>query len=243
MRHSIAALAVLAALLAWDSAKAQMGSMRGTARSSKASAGDDSADEAPARKPRRGKKAEPADEEAAPEARVKRKKGADGKSVIEDYLRERLGVAQKNFDDQKAFGGKVSARWETFFAEIHEDRRRFETSIAKQRLNLFETLTSLGPEFHDQAMADYERMQSTMLRSFETSQKKKMDEFFGRLLEDVKSYGVDQDRRRSELVAASNDAWKDQKTFLSETRAREKEKPKEKAKAKAKAKDEETVEE
>ncbi len=201
MRIPTTLLAALFLALAVTQAAAQ-GSTRGTSRSKAAPPPDDTVveDEAPAE-----------EEEEAPKAKPKKRKATDGKGMVEEYLRDRLTVAQKNHHDQKAFGSKVSERWEKFFAQLYDDRKRFETSIARQRLNLFETMTSVGPGYRDQAISDFERMQGTMLKSFEGSQKQKMDEFFGRLLEDYKSYFLEQDRKRSELVASSVEAWKDQR--------------------------------
>lgn len=179
------------------------GSLRGTSRSksSPPPAEDDSLSE------------DEAEEEEAP--KPKKRKPAGGKGMIEDFLRERLTVAQKNHHDQKAFGSKVAGSWDKFFAELFDDRRRFETSIARQRLNLFETLASVGPGYREQAVGDFERMQGTMLKSFESSQKQKMDEFFGRLLDDYRSYFVEQERKRSELVQSSVEAWKEQREVSS----------------------------
>lgn len=218
MRPISLALAGLFAVLVWADASAQ-GYLRGTARSNKDSSADSAEEEAPAPK-RRGKRAPPkeADDEESEDApvRKKSKKPVDGKAMVEEYLRDRLVIAQKNYHDQKSFGSKMSDSWEKFFAGIFEDRKRFETSIARQRLNLFETLSSVGPSYHSQAVGDFERMQTTMLKSFEASQKQKMDDFFGRMLDDVKSYAADQEKKRIELVNVSMDAWKDQKSLLGE---------------------------
>lgn len=211
-------LAALVAAFAGSQAYAQ-GSLRGTARSksSPPPAEDDTVteDEAPA-------------EEEAP--KPKKRKPAGGKGMVEEFLRDRLTVAQKNHHDQKAFGSKVSERWEKFFAELFDDRKRFETSIARQRLNLFETLASVGPGYRDQAVSDFERMQGTMLKSFEGSQKQKMDEFFGRVLDDYKQYFLEQDRKRAELVASSVEAWRDQREVTSAADKAESKKRKDKDK-------------
>lgn len=195
---------LLAALLVGITASQTFaqGSLRGTSRSRQAAPPEDDTvaeDEAPAEE----------EEEAKPKA--KKRKPTSGKGMVEEFLRDRLTVAQKNHHDQKAFGAKVTERWDKFFAELYEDRKRFETSIARQRLNLFETLASVGDGYRSQAVSDFERMQTTMLKSFEGSQKQKMDEFFGRLLDDYKAYFVEQDRKRTELVQSSVEAWKDQR--------------------------------
>lgn len=209
-------LAAFLCALAVTQAFAQ-GSLRGTARSRQAPPPEDDTvaeDEAPAE-----------EEEARPKA--KKRKPTSGKGMVEEYLRDRLTVAQKNHHEQKAFGAKVTERWDKFFAELYEDRKRFETSIARQRLNLFETLASVGDAYRSQAVSDFERMQTTMLKSFESSQKQKMDEFFGRLLDDYKQYFVEQDRKRTELVQSSVEAWKDQREVTDSPQE-----PKKKGKAK-----------
>lgn len=226
MRTPTFVIAALVCAFAVSQAAAQ-GSLRGTAHSkSKAAAAaaeDDTVAEDEA----------PAEEEEAPKAKPKKRK-ADGKGMVEEYLRDRLTVAQKNHHDQKAFGAKVTERWDKFFQELFDDRKRFETSIARQRLNLFETLTSVGPGYREQAVSDFERMQGTMLKSFEGSQKQKMDEFFGGLLEDYKGYFLDQDKKRAELVASSVEAWKDQRVV---TEAADKAEKAEKADKKKKSKE------
>lgn len=219
MRIPTTLLAALFCALAVAQAGAQ-GSTRGTSRSKAAPPPDDTVeDEVP-----------PEEEEEAPKSKPKKRKATDGKGMVEEYLRDRLTVAQKNHHDQKAFGSKVSERWDKFFAGLYDDRKRFETSIARQRLNLFETMTSVGPGYRDQAISDFERMQGTMLKSFEGSQKQKMDEFFGRLLEDYKGYFLEQDRKRSELVTSSVEAWKDQREITSAADKAESRKKKDKEK-------------
>ena len=221
MRIPTTLLAALFCALAAAQVHAQ-GSTRGASRTKAAPPpADDTVaeDEAPAE-----------EEEEAPKAKPKKRKASDGKGMVEEYLRDRLTVAQKNHHDQKAFGAKVSERWDKFFAELYDDRKRFETSIARQRLNLFETMTSVGPGYRDQAVSDFERMQGTMLKSFEGSQKQKMDEFFGRLLEDYKGYFVEQDRKRAELVTSSVEAWKDQREITSAADKAETKKRKDKEK-------------
>lgn len=209
--------AALLCALAGTQAFAQ-GSLRGTARSRQAPPPEDDTvaeEEAPAE-----------DEEAA-KPKPKKRKPTSGKGMVEEYLRDRLTVAQKNHHEQKAFGAKVTERWDKFFNELYEDRKRFETSIARQRLNLFETLSSVGDAYRSQAVSDFERMQTTMLKSFESSQKQKMDDFFGRLLDDYKQYSVEQDRKRTELVQASVEAWKEQREATDSA-----EEPKKKGKSK-----------
>lgn len=208
MRPLLTTLAALFVTLAWAEVRAETGKTR----PAKAAVEEDEAAD------------DVVEEAEAPRSRKKGKK-ADGKSVVEEHLRERLSAVQKNWDDQKMFGSKLTKRWEKFFAEIYEDRKRFETSIARQRLNLFETMASVGPSYQAQGILDFERMQNTMLKSFDASQKEKMDEFFGRLMEDTKGYALEQDKKRSEMVAISMEAWKDQKAVLGDKpeKGREKE--------------------
>lgn len=222
MRYLSALLALLVCAFAASQAAAQ-GALRGTSKAKAAAATQDDSvaeDEAPA------------EEEEAPKAKPKKRKASDGKGMVEEYLRDRLTVAQKNHHDNKAFGAKVTERWDKFFQGLFEDRKRFETSIARQRLNLFETLSSVGPDYREQAVSDFERMQSTMLKSFEGSQKQKMDEFFGSLLEDYKGYFLDQDKKRGELVASSVEAWKDQRVVTEAADKAEKADKKKKSKEK-----------
>ena len=177
------------------------GALRGPGKS-KAAAEDDTVVEDEA----------PSEEEEAPKPKPKKRK--DGRGMVEEFLRERLTVAQKNHHEQKTFGTKVSDRWDKFFTELFEDRKRFETSIARQRLQLFETLSSVSAGYREQTVQDFEKMQGTMLKSFESSQKAKMDEFFTGLMSDYKGYFGDQDKKRAELVASSAEAWKDQRVVI-----------------------------
>lgn len=223
---TLAAAALLAALCA-ASAPAQGYIHDGGGRTS-ASSDEDAAPKAPAperkkapeRRSRRHRRVKAAKtDEAPPPRRV----SGDPKTAIADYLRERLTLADKSHGEDLAFGATVDERWKKFFDGLSEDRKSFETSMARQRLNLVETLSAVGPDYRARTIKDFEQMQSTMLKSFEASQQEKTDQFFGRLLEDVKAYQTAKERGRSELLDASLSAWKDEKGLIEDAGKKESE--------------------
>jgi hypothetical protein len=160
---------------------------------------------------------EPAEEPQPEKKRPARKRAAkptamgNDKAAIEAYLQSRLGQLQKAHRSQETFGRKLNTTWEAFWGKVFKERKLFEVRIARQRLDLFESLGSLDNASHGATIADYERLQSNQMKAFEDSQRQKMAEFFNQMLEEVREYSVDQERARQDFLAQALDAWQQQK--------------------------------
>ncbi|MFH1723120.1 MAG: hypothetical protein ABII00_00715 [Elusimicrobiota bacterium] len=134
------------------------------------------------------------------------------KESIEAYLQKRLNKLKKVYEDQDAFGLRRSGAWKNFWLKRYEERKLFEVRVARQRLNLFESLASLDPSYHGQTIADFERLQDNVIKSFESQQKEKMDEFFAGLTRDIEEYAKGQERIRADFLESAIEAWKSQKS-------------------------------
>jgi hypothetical protein len=137
--------------------------------------------------------------------------GAD-KQAIEGYLQGRLNKLQRMYGAQQAQGKRMSAAWDKYWSKLYDDRKRFEVRVARNRLDLFESLGSLNPAAHNSAIADYERLQTNLWRSFEDKQKEDMAQFFAKMLDDLKAFSSDQERARQDFMTEASDAWQAQKT-------------------------------
>lgn len=158
--------------------------------------------------------AEPAAEEPAPRPVARRgstKSGAN-KQAIEVYLKGRLNKLMKTYQAQGAFGRRLNGAWDAYWKKVYEDRNRFEVRVARNRLDLFESLGSLDAGAHGSAIADYERLQTNLWRSFEDKQKEEMAAFFNKVLSDVKEFSVEQEKRRQEFMTEATDSWQAQKS-------------------------------
>lgn len=168
---------------------------------------------------------EEAEEEEAPAPKAKKKKdakmkkgrpeeaapsGTDTKS-INAYLMGRLKELQESHAAQETFGRKFNSAWMDFWQGIFNERKDFDIKMARQRLNHFQTLSSLDAAYRRQATSDFEKLQSGLTRSFENSQRKKLDEFFSGALGDIKTFGSEQDKWLLQFMAESDAAWKAQK--------------------------------
>lgn len=160
-------------------------------------------------------------EEEAPQPAPKRKKKAakdkddaygNDKKSIEAYLQSRLAQLQKSYRAQESFGKRTAGAWSSHWSRVYEERKVFEVRMARQRLNIFESLASLDTAAHSQTIADFERMQANVLKSFEDSQKQKMADFFNQMMADLKQFSTEQEATRAEFMADAHAAWQSQKS-------------------------------
>ena len=155
---------------------------------------------------RKKKRSRNDDEESSPQVTV----GSD-KESIEAYLQSRLGEAKKNHKSQDKWGRGLTGAWSKFWTQMYDDRRKFEIRIARQRLNLFESLDSLDSSFHGQTISDFERLQTNIIKSFEAQQSQKMKDYFAVLLADLRSFQSEQEAGRVRLGREAAEAWRAQK--------------------------------
>lgn len=162
---------------------------------------------APPKKKGNGKKA-PA---AAPAAEAAPTPVAFEKGLLEAYLKERTQRIKDMHKGQLKFIADEVETWNQFWNKLKDDRMLFEVRIARQRLDLFESLASLDPRDQAPSISDFEKLQSNVIRSFELSQKQKMQDFFLSRESRWKDFAAVQERDRQELVVDAESSWREQK--------------------------------
>lgn len=133
------------------------------------------------------------------------------KESIENYLQARLKAIKKVYRAQGNFGRRMKSSWDNFWNKVYEDRKLFEVRLARQRLNLFESLASLDRSSHPAALTDFDKLQNTQTKAFENDLRKKMAQYFSQLNTDLRDYSAKQEKDRQEFVTQANQAWKAQK--------------------------------
>ncbi|MFA6092564.1 MAG: hypothetical protein WCU88_03775 [Elusimicrobiota bacterium] len=132
-------------------------------------------------------------------------------SRMKGYLEARLDELKRVYSEQEAFGRRNSEEWQAFWSKMNKERRLFELRMARQRLNLLESLSSLEPGAHKQTLADFERMQGNQLKSFEEAQKGAYLDFFRGTEKSVHEFGVEQERQRAAFLKEMSASWERQK--------------------------------
>lgn len=159
------------------------------------------------------KKAEaPAAEEGAPEADMS--SVHDGKKRVEAYLAQRTKKLQDALAARLAFSSQENLVWDEFWSKDRDARKMFELRTARQVLALFSTLETLDPKDHASTISDFDRLRSTMVRSFESQQKQKMFEFFIAREARWRQFSDAQERDRAAFAAEAESSWQDDKSFL-----------------------------
>lgn len=137
------------------------------------------------------------------------------KAEIEAYLKQRLAEIRAGNKAQSDFSAAEALVWEEFWSKVKEERELFEVRVAKQRLNVFESLDSLERSEHGKTIADFERMQSNVLRSFENAQKAKMTAFFAAAAQRTKDFAAKQEKERAAFAADAEAGWRTLKAGFS----------------------------
>lgn len=141
------------------------------------------------------------------------------KAGIEAYLKERLASIRTRHKAQGDFNADEDQQWQEFWNKVKEERELFEVRVAKQRLNVFESLDSLERKEQGKTIADFERMQSNVLRSFETAQRAKMTAFFTAQAERTKAFAARQEKDRAAFAEEAEASWRQLKSGLASTPA------------------------
>jgi hypothetical protein len=136
------------------------------------------------------------------------------KTEIEAYLKQRVATIRAANKAQSDFNSAENQLWLEFWNKVKDERELFEVRVAKQRLNVFESLDSLEPSEHGKTIADFERMQSNVLRSFETAQRTKMASFFASQTERLKAFSAKQEKDRSDFAEEAEASWRQLKSGL-----------------------------
>lgn len=136
------------------------------------------------------------------------------KARLEAYLRGRTDRIKEIHKSQVKFISDEMETWNAFWGKAKDDRIRFEVHVARQRLNLFESLGSLDKKDHAASIVDFEKLQAKMVQSFEATQREKTVDFF--MTRDVrwKAFASQTEKDRAALVAGGEAGWKEQKAKL-----------------------------
>lgn len=130
------------------------------------------------------------------------------KTGIEAYLKERLSSIRARHKAQGDFNADEGQQWQEFWNKVKEERELFEVRVAKQRLNVFESLDSLERTEHGKTIADFERMQSNVLKSFEAAQRAKMAAFFTAQAGRTKAFAARQEKDRVSFAEEAEASWR-----------------------------------
>lgn len=136
------------------------------------------------------------------------------KKRLELYLRERTERIKELHKAQLKFMEDEAAAWRFFWNKVRDERLRFEVHVARQRLNLFESLSSLDPRDHPSAVADFDKLQAKLIDSFEQTQRTRAADFFLSREERLKTFAAQQERDRQELQSGAESAWRAQTSTL-----------------------------
>ena len=155
--------------------------------------------------------AEEQEEATPPPTKGTKKAGTMGKDKagIEGYLKHRLAAIKTSHKQRLDFAARDTTEWGNFWNKVKEERNLFEVRIARQRLDLFESLGSLNQKEHSTTISDFERLQTNQIKAFENDQRSKMQEFFGSREKRWREYYVAQEKDRASF-AAEVDASGDQ---------------------------------
>jgi len=177
------------------------------------------------KKRRRFSKAEK-DEEAESEPEPEVRKPMSSKEEIERHLQARIKTLKEFHKGQMIFGQRMNASWVKFWDKTYADRKLFDVRMARQRLNLFESLASLDVDSHAATVADFDRLQMTQIRAFESDIQKRMSSYLTQMMADLKVFTEDQEKKREEFNRSLIESWSDQKTTRKERRKSNKKKRK-----------------
>lgn len=160
--------------------------------------------------------AEAEEEEATPMPTKGKKAGHMGKDKgdIEKYLKHRLAAIKTAHNQRLDFVKKDTKEWESFWNKVKDDRNLFEVRIARQRLDLFESLGSLDSREHPTTISDFERLQNNQIKAFENAQRQKMQEFFSVREKRWKEYYAGQEKDRASFAAEVDASWDQLKAAL-----------------------------
>ncbi len=162
---------------------------------------------------RKVKPAPAAEADAQDDAALAASKGVD-KKRFEFYLKERLKKIKEAHQVRVDFFAKEQSVWTSFWDKVRDEREQFEIRITRQTLDLFESLASLDPKDYPLTIANFEKLQTDVIKAFESQQKNKMTEFFASRDARWKEFAADQEKERSDFVADAEQSWEDNKKSL-----------------------------
>lgn len=169
---------------------------------------------AAARKKKAARAAAPSEMDVASDNAQLKAASAVDKKRFEAYLRDRLGKIEEHHKTRMDFLAKEAETWNSFWNKIRDERKIFEVRITRQTMDLFESLASLDPRDQPQTIADFEKMQGNVIKSFEMQQKQKTDEFFAAREARWKDFAAGQEQEREQFLAEAESDWQQSKQAL-----------------------------
>ena len=136
------------------------------------------------------------------------------KKRFESYLKDRLSKINDHHKARMDFMAQESDTWSSFWSKVRDERKIFEIRITRQTLDLFESLASLDARDQPVTIADFEKMQANVIKSFEMQQKTKMAEFFMARDQRWREFGAGQEKEREDFVAEAAMDWQHSKEGL-----------------------------
>jgi hypothetical protein len=138
----------------------------------------------------------------------------DGKKRIETTLAQRTKQLQDSHAKRLEFSAHEALLWEEFWDKERDARKNFELRTARQIVDLFSTLETLDPKDHASTVADFEKLRGTMVKSFESQQKQKMQDFFAAREARSRQFAEAQEHDRAAFAADAEATWQDDKGYL-----------------------------
>lgn len=154
----------------------------------------------------------PSDTDTAPTATAA--PPLDGKKRIEATLAQRTKQLQDAHAKRLEFSSHEALLWEEFWDKDRDARKNFELRTARQIVDLFSTLETLDPKDHASTVSDFEKLRGTMVKSFESQQKQKMQDFFAAREARFRQFAEVQEHDRAAFAADAEAAWQDDKGYL-----------------------------
>jgi hypothetical protein len=161
---------------------------------------------------------EDAGDEKEAAAAASKSTGGD-KGHFEGYLKGRLAKIQSAHKQRMDFFAQEKKHWDDFWTKIRDERKKFELSMTRQTLDLFESLNSLAPKDQPTTVANFEKMQGDLLKSFEADQKARMQEFFVGHEKHWTDFAALQEKERAQFMADAESGWQHNKEMLQDRRS------------------------
>jgi hypothetical protein len=145
--------------------------------------------------------------------------GGTDRSHFEAFLKDRVAKLSEAHKLRMGFFDTEKAGWEAFWIKIRDERRKFEIRITQQTLDLFESLASLDPKDREVTIANFDKLQSDLIKSFDQHQKQRMQGFFADHDSRWKEFAAEQDKERADFMADAQSGWQQNKESMEDQAA------------------------
>ena len=129
------------------------------------------------------------------------------KRRFEAYVKRRIGKINERHKNRIDFMAKESDVWMSFWTKVRDERKLFEIRMTRQTHDLFESLASLDSADHNSAIADFQKMQGNVIKSFEDKQNQKLEEFFGARDKRWREFVTQEVKDRQDFLSSAPNDW------------------------------------